>query len=139
MSKTIVQKVVFKNTTPKALYELYMDAKKHSLVTGGPALISTKEGSKYSVHGGYIKGKNLHLVKNKTIVQTWRAKDWDKSDMDSTFIIHLEQNGKDTVLHAVHANVPDKSAAGIDKGWFDHYWNPWKQHLAGKPITRPQM
>ncbi|MBK5285208.1 MAG: hypothetical protein JJE25_07370, partial [Bacteroidia bacterium] len=59
MAKTIVQKVVFKNTTPKILYDLYMDSKKHSLVTGGPAVISAKEGTKYSAHGGYIKGKNL--------------------------------------------------------------------------------
>lgn len=29
-------------------------------------------------------------------------------------------------------------AASLDKGWHGHYWNPWKQHLAGKPITRPE-
>lgn len=139
MAKTIVQKVVFKNTTPKALYDLYMDAKKHSVVTGGPAKISEKVGSPYSVHGDYIKGKNLHLVKNQTIVQTWRAKGWEKNDPDSIFTINLEQKGKDVVLHATHANIPDKHAAGIDKGWHGHYWNPWKQHLAGKTITRPKM
>ena len=139
MAKTIVQKVVFKNTTPKALYELYMDAKKHSMISGGRAEISAKEGTKYSVHGGYITGKNLQLVKNKLIVQTWRAVGWDKNDVDSTFIINLEEKGKDVVLHAIHANLPDKAASGIDKGWHDHYWNPWKQHLAGKEITRPKM
>ena len=139
MAKTIVQKIVFKNTTSKALYDLYMDAKKHSMISGGPAEISAKEGTKYSVHGGYITGKNLQLVKNKLIVQTWRAVGWDKNDVDSTFIINLEEKGKDVVLHAIHANLPDKAAAGIDKGWHDHYWNPWKQHLAGKEITRPKM
>jgi len=139
MAKTIVQKVVFKNTTSKALYELYMDAKKHSLVTGGPAKISAKEGSSYSVHGGYIKGKNLHLVKDKHIVQTWRAEGWDKNDVDSIFTIHLEQKGKDVVLHATHANIPDKHTASIEKGWHGHYWNPWKQHIAGKKITHPKM
>jgi hypothetical protein len=59
--------------------------------------------------------------------------------VDSTFIINLEQNGKDVVLHATHANVPDKHAASVTKGWTGHYWNPWKQHLAGKTITRPKM
>jgi len=139
MAKTIVQKVVFKNTTPKVLYDLYMDAKKHSMVTGGPAVISAKEGSSYSAHGGYITGKNLQLVKNKLIVQTWRAQGWDENDVDSTFIINLEQKGKDVVLHAIHANLPDKHSGHIDKGWHDHYWNPWKQHLAGEPITQPEM
>jgi activator of HSP90 ATPase len=139
MSKTINQKVVFKNTTLKALYALYMDAKKHTLIAGAPCTISAKEGTKYSVHGGYIKGKNLQLVKDKLIVQTWRAQDWTRDDVDSTFIINLEQQGKDVVLFATHANVPDKHAASVAKGWTGHYWNPWKQHLAGKTITRPKM
>ncbi len=139
MSKTIVQKIFFKNTTPSALYDLYMNAKKHSMIAGGPVKITAKEGTKYSARGGYISGKNLQLVKDKAIVQTWRALGWDKDDVDSIFIINLEPKGKDVVLHAVHANLPDKHAGHIDKGWHDHYWNPWKQHLAGKEIRRPKM
>ncbi len=139
MAKTIVQKVVFKNTTPKDLYDLYMNAKKHSMISGGPAKITSKEGATYSAHGGYITGQNLKLVKDQLIVQTWRGADWNKKDADSTLMIHLEPKGKNVVLHAVHSNVPDKQAEGIEKGWHSHYWNPWKQHLAGKPITRPQM
>src|SRR5580658_3799426 len=117
MAKTIVQKVVFKNTTPKVLYNLYMDEKKHTMIAGAPCKISAKEGAKYTVHGGYISGKNLQLIKDKLIVQTWRAQTWDKSDVDSTFIINLEQQGNDVVLHAIHANVPDKHVAGVKKGW----------------------
>ena len=139
MAKTISQKIVFKKTTPKALYELYMNAKKHAMISGAPATVSSKVGGKYSVHGGYITGENLHLVKDKLIVQTWRAQGWDENDVDSTFIISLEPKGKDVILQAIHANVPDKHEAGIAKGWIDHYWNPWKQHLAGKTITRPKM
>jgi activator of HSP90 ATPase len=139
MAKTITQKVVFKNTTPKALYSFYMDAKKHTMIASSPCIISAKEGAKYSVHGGYIKGKNLQLVKDKLIVQTWRAQGWEKNDVDSTFIIHLEPKGKDVVLQAIHANVPDKHVESVKKGWIGHYWNPWKQHIAGKPITRPEM
>ena len=139
MTKTIVQKVVFKNTTPKALYELYVNAKKHSLIAGSPATITGKAGDKFSLHGGYITGKNIHLVKDRLIVQTWRAKGWEENDPDSTFIIELEPKGKDVVLHAIHASLPDKHSASVAKGWFEHYWNPWKQHLAGKAITRPTM
>ena len=140
MVKNIYQKIVFKNTTPKALYDLYMDSKKHSIATGAPAELSTEEGGNYSVHGGYITGKNLQLVKDKLIVQTWRAQGWDKDDADSTFIILLEPNGEDVVLYATHANVPDKHAESVDKGWHNHYWEPWKKYLAGKPIEKsPEM
>ena len=51
MSKNIIQKVVFRNTFPKILYDLYMNAKKHSLATGAMAKINSKEGSKFSAHG----------------------------------------------------------------------------------------
>ncbi|MEP7235805.1 MAG: SRPBCC domain-containing protein [Ignavibacteriota bacterium] len=139
MATTIVQKVTFKNTRPKALYDLYMDPKKHALISGAPAKISSKPGAKYSVFGGYISGKNLHTVKDKLIVQTWRAQGWDEKDVDSTFIISLEKKGNDVTLQMIHANVPDTAMASIAKGWNDHYWKPWKQHLAGKTITRPKM
>ena len=139
MAKTIVQKVVFKNTTPKKLYDLYSDAKLHSVISGSPVIFSKKKGGKFSSHNGYITGTNLLLVENKFIVQTWRGMDWDPGDSDSIFTIYLETKKKDTVLHAIHSNVPDKAEAGISKGWYDHYWNPWKQFLAGKPIKRPTM
>jgi activator of HSP90 ATPase len=137
MPKTIVQKVVFKNTSPKTLYNLYMDAKKHAAATGAPAKITAKAGAKYAVSDGYITGRNLQLVKDKLIVQSWRAADWDKTDGDSTFIIHIEPKGKDSVLNVTHANVPDKHAKSIAGGWHTYYWKPWKQYLAGKAITPP--
>jgi activator of HSP90 ATPase len=132
MPKTITHKVVFKNTNAGDLYDLYMNPKKHTEVTGAPAKISAREGAKYSAHGGYITGRNLHLVKDRLIVQSWRASDWKRDDIDSTFVLHLEQKGNDAILRATHANIPDKHVVGIDKGWQTYYWNPWKRHLAQK-------
>ena len=139
MARTIEQKVVFKNTTPKVLYDLYMNPDQHSNITGSPVEISDKTGSNFSAHGNYITGKNIHLVKDRLIVQTWRAQGWDKNDADSIFMICLEPQGNDVVLYAVHTNLPDKAVESVSKGWYDHYWNPWQQHLAGQPITRPAM
>ncbi len=135
MLKQITQKVVFKNTMARALYDLYMNAKKHSMATAAPAKIEDKIGSKFSAHDGYITGTNIYLVKNSLIVQTWRGADWSKGEEDSIFTICLEPKGKNVTLHAIHANVPAKHADGINKGWHTHYWEPWKQYLAGNPIT----
>ena len=129
MPQTIIQKIIFKNTDPKILYDLYMDSKKHSAATGAPAKISAKVGGSFSAHRDYIKGKNIHLITDKTIVQTWRALDWNEKDEDSVFIINFETKGKDTILHVFHINVPDKHTENLDKGWHDYYWNPWKQYL----------
>jgi activator of HSP90 ATPase len=139
MAKHIKQKITFKKTKAKDLFDLYMNAKKHGLIAGSPVTISSKTGAPFSAHGGYITGKGVHTVKDKIIVQTWRAMDWTSDDPDSIFTIILEQNGKDTILHAIHSGVPDAKAESIEKGWHEHYWKPWKQHLAGKKITRPTM
>ena len=138
MAKTIVQKVVFKNTTTKILYDLYMNAEIHGMITAGPVKISEEPGSALEVFGGYISGKTLQVVKNQLIVQQWKGSDWSKNDPDSVFVLSFEHQEKDVVMNVFHANVPDDKAAGLDKGWHDHYWNPWKQHLAGEPITRPE-
>jgi activator of HSP90 ATPase len=139
MSKTIIQDVVFKGTTPKAIYDIYMESKKHSKATGAPASISPEEGGEYSAHNGYITGKNLQLIPGKLIVQSWRAQSWPEDSVDSTFIIYLEPQRADTLLHAVHANVPDSAADDLDKGWHKMYWEPFRLYIAGTPIDKASM
>jgi activator of HSP90 ATPase len=136
MAKHIIQKVTFKNTKPKALFDLYTNAKLHSLIAGSPVKVSTKAGAPMSAWDGYITGNTVTTVKDKLIVQTWRGSDWAPEDVDSLFTIMLEPKGKDTILHAIHAFVPDIHAEHLKKGWHDHYWNIWKQHLAGKKIKK---
>ena len=114
-------------------------AKNIRSLPGAPAKISAKEGSDYSAHSGYITGKNLQLIPNRLIVQSWRAQSWSADDVDSTFIIYLEPQGADTLLHAIHANLPDKAADSIDSGWYKMYWEPIRLYLAGTPIAKAAM
>ncbi len=134
---TITQKVIFKNTTVQQLYALYMDPKLHGHITNSKVKISEKAGSALNVFDGYIFGKTLLALPNSLIVQQWSGADWAADAEPSAFVLSFEQKGNDAILHVHHANVPDEKAAGLDKGWHDHYWNPWKQHLQGKTITRP--
>ena len=131
MPKTITQKIVFKNISSGKLYDMFLDSKHHAALTGtASAKISAKEGAKFTVHGDYITGKNLQLIPDRLIVQSWHASDWDENEIDSTFILLFEQNGKDTIIFITHANVPDKEADDIKQGWTDYYWKPWKKYLS---------
>ena len=130
MPKTIIQKIIFKNTDPENLYAFYMSAKKHSEITGALAKISAKEGAKFTAYDDYITGKNLQLIEDKLIVQSWRGSDWASDDVDSTFILLFEAKGKDTVMYVTHANLPDEHAKSIADGWHEYYWNPWKAFLS---------
>src|SRR3972149_12205989 len=91
--KTIKQKVAFK-VKSREVYEALMNSKKHSAFTGGKAKISGRVGGSFSVYDGYATGKNLKLVKDKTIVQTWRASDWEEGHYSTvTFNFVPTKNG----------------------------------------------
>ena len=129
--KTIIQKIKFK-AAPNVLFEWYMDAKKHSQLTGAKAVISRKAGGKFSAHDGYCWGKNLAIVPNKMIVQTWRGADWSKKDMDSIFILTFEPVKGGALVTMIHADVPDQQANHLNQGWKDHYWKHWQSYLKTK-------
>ncbi len=111
---------------------MYMDSGKHTLATGGKAVLSRKAGGSFFAHGGYCWGKNLMIIPNAAIVQSWRAGDWAKKDRDSLLILNFEAEKGGGLLTMIHANLPDRHAGHLTQGWKDHYWNLWKQYLARK-------
>src|SRR5258705_11572713 len=134
MAKTLTQRVVFKGVPAAALYNTYINAKEHSKSIGIPVDIRDKEGTRFKTHDGYISGNNLQLVKDRLIVQNWRASEWSQSDLDSTFVLSSEQAGNDGIVNMVHANIPEKHYAGIKDGWNTYYWKTWKKNFASKKV-----
>lgn len=76
-STTLRQTIVFPSDSHD-VYELLMDLRKHAQLTGNGARISRNVGGAFSVYDGYATGKNIELIDDKKIVQTWRAGDWEK-------------------------------------------------------------
>lgn len=126
-SRTITQKVRF-TATPHDVYEALMDAKKHAAFTGGPATISRRVGGSFSVFDGYAVGKNLELVKDERIVQSWHASDWEEGEWSTvTFAITPVRGG--CQLSFTQTGVPPGAVSGIRQGWKDFYWAPMKEML----------
>ena len=129
MTPAIERSVTFK-ATPVELYELFMDSAKHSAATGAPAKISRKVGGKWTAFGGMILGKNLALVPNRMIVQTWRSSEWKSEDPDSILVVRFEKSGSaGTAALLTHVSVPKYDHAGVTQGWKKYYWEPWKKYL----------
>jgi activator of HSP90 ATPase len=126
MTKTITQTVTFKGATAKDLYGIYMNSKKHAAATGAPAEMTKKVGEKWKAHKGELRGTNLLLKANKTIVQTWRAKGWKS---DSVLTLQFEDTTEGCELTMVHALVPEAAAGDIKSGWTKMYWKPFKSYL----------
>jgi activator of HSP90 ATPase len=127
MGKTIRQRVTIK-ASPHEVYEALMDEKKHAEFTEGVARISRKEGGRFSISDGEIEGKNLELVPDKKIVQTWRYSDWPEGHF-STVSFSLEEVEKGTRLVFLQTDVPDDKYEDIKQGWKDYYWGPLKEVL----------
>ncbi len=63
MTKTITQKVVFENTTPKKMYSIYMNAKENALAIGAEVKIINEPDTPYTAHGKLLKEKTCNWLK----------------------------------------------------------------------------
>ena len=132
MSKPIVQGVTFK-ASPKELFEIFTNSKKHFAATGAKARVSAKPGAKWWAFDGMILGKNLAVVPGRMIVQAWRASHWKDSDLDSILILTFSQAPSGGRIDLVHVGVPQHDHQGVSKGWPNYYWIPWKAYLKKRP------
>ena len=128
-TKTIRQTALFR-ASPRDVYEVLMDSRRHGELTGSKASISRKVGGKFSVYGGEITGSNLVLMQDKKIVQAWRydMDGWPKGHY-SKAVFTLSRLGNRTRLSFVQSRVPQACAEEIAKGWKDYYWGPLRRML----------
>ena len=135
MTPAIQQSVEF-DAKPETLYEMYMDSKQHDQATGAPAKVSRKAGGAFTAFGGQLKGKNLLLIPNKMIVQSWRAEMWKTSDPDSILVIQFNKTKAGSRVDLVHVNVPEYDHQGVTDGWHHYYWEPWREYLEALALKR---
>jgi activator of HSP90 ATPase len=127
MSKPIHQTVIFK-VSPHEVYEALMDSKKHAAFSGGKARISRKVGGAIMAYDDYITGKNVELIPDQKIVQTWRAVDWPEGYYSRVvFLFTAVPEG--TRLDFTHTDVPEGTEEEFTQGWIDNYWEPMKVFL----------
>ncbi|MFX0106585.1 MAG: SRPBCC domain-containing protein [Candidatus Hodarchaeota archaeon] len=125
-TETIEQSIKIK-ASPHEIYEAFMDSKKHSKFTESKAKISREIGGKFSIFEGDLEGKNLELIPDKKIVQSWRSNEegWPKTHY-STITIELESVENGTLLIFKHTEVPLSSYKSVKEGWNEYYWEPLK-------------
>jgi activator of HSP90 ATPase len=116
---------------PKAIYEAYLDSRRHARITGQPARMSKKVGAKFTAGGSYISGYNLDLRPARRIVQAWRASEWPTGAY-SILTLELSPKGRGTKLVVDHVGIPESFRDGVDKGWYQYYWEPMQRMLDGE-------
>ena len=125
-TKTIEQSILIK-ASPHEVYEAFMDSKKHSKFTESKAKISREVGGKFTIFEGDLEGKNLELIQDRKIVQSWRSNEegWPKTHY-STITIELESVETGTCLTFKQTDIPLVSYKSVKEGWNEYYWEPLK-------------
>ena len=113
------------NVKPSEIYNAWLDSELHTKMTGGEAVCNHEINTVFTAWDEYISGKNIELIPNKKIVQTWRTVEFNESDEDSTVTILLVEIENGTEVTLTHTNIPDGQTQ-YKKGWEDHYFNPMK-------------
>lgn len=131
-----IEQTVFLDATPEEVYDIFLDAKKHSDFTGSPATTNAKVDVEFNAWDGYISGKNLELVKGKKIVQEWETTDWPKGYPRSRLELTLTAKKGGTELRMVHSNVPAEQVKSYTSGWRSSYWDPLKEYIANNRSSK---
>jgi hypothetical protein len=135
MTKAIQQSVRFA-APPHALFEMYLNSKKHTAATGGKAAISRKLGGAFTAWNKMLRGRNLLVVPNRLIVQSWRSVNFKKGNLDSILILQFSKAPGGGQVDLVHVNVPQHDHKGVTNGWPNYYWKPWKKYIKAKSKGR---
>jgi uncharacterized protein YndB with AHSA1/START domain len=119
--------------TPHQVYEALMTTKGHVAFTHVGARISPKVGGKFMAWGGYIHGKNLKLVPDSTIYQTWVPSDpkWPQGH-ESRVLYSLAATPRGTRVTFTHSRVPTEHVGHLSSGWKKSYWDPLRRYLTSK-------
>jgi len=116
------------SASPEQVYDAWLDGPLHSQMTGSPATGSKEVGEAFTASDDYIRGKNVELVPNEKIVQSWRTIEFDQDDEDSRLEIDLKPSTEGCELTLKHSNIPEGHIE-YEQGWVDHYFDPMQAYF----------
>ncbi len=118
--------------TPAEIYAAFLDARKHSAMTGAKAIVDATIGGKFTAWDDYISGTTVALDPSRKITQKWRTTDFPTDAPDSTLEILLEEIPTGTKVTFNHSNIPEGQGDQYKDGWKEFYLDPMKAYCKKK-------
>lgn len=115
---------------PKAVFEAWLDAKRHAAFTGGAATAGRR--GEFTAWDGYITGRTLRKVAHKLIVQSWRTTEFPDGAPDSQLELALAPANGGTRLTLRHSEIPDGQGPSYLSGWDEFYFDPMVAYFAAR-------
>ena len=111
---------------PEEVWDALVNSETIEIWSKDESKMTDDVGASWMLWGGQMFGKNLEVVKNKKLVQSWCYEEWDK-DKPSKVTITLKPKGKKTIVELLHEDVPEKSVKSITEGWNTYYLGAIKE------------
>jgi activator of HSP90 ATPase len=131
VSESITIKFVV-HAPAKAIYDAWLNGAEHSQMTGAKATASRLVGGAFTAWDGYISGKNLLLLENKKIVQSWRSSEFPEEAADSVLSVQLIEGNGITEVDLEHKDIPPGQGVQYQSGWIEFYANPMQKYFSIK-------
>jgi activator of HSP90 ATPase len=125
--------------TAREIYNAWLDGEQHSAMTGARATASREVGGEFSAWDNYIRGKNLLLIEDQKIVQSWRSSEFPEDASDSVLSIQLTERYGTTEVELVHTDIPPGHAVQYQSGWIEFYVNPMQKYFAALKRKKTQQ
>ena len=119
----------------KQAFEILLDSRKHTKITGSPAFLNKREGAKVSTFNGLFLGRNIEIALNKKIVQVWRSKKWAKGVYSVVSLTAIESSKNRCTLELTQVGIPTRSFTAVKDFWGEQ-WLQVKGYLAEKTTTK---
>jgi activator of HSP90 ATPase len=128
--KTVKQKVMIPEVSPKEVYEMFTDPKKHGAFTGGKATGKAEVGGKFTAWDGNIFGKYLELEDGKRFVQEWNDTDFPQDGQPWKLELCFNNVPEGTEVVMALSGVGEELADEMPANWTQYYWDPLKDYLS---------
>lgn len=125
MTRTIQQTIKFTGVSPEALFDIFMDPKKHGELIGTGVTMGQNTGDDFTLFNGVVTGRNLLIVPKRLTVRAWRGNVWRRGDLDCIEIMTFEKITGGAQIQLVHAVLPEQ----FEERWNELYWEPLRRTL----------
>jgi activator of HSP90 ATPase len=127
--RSVISQTIVLPASAEVLFEMYLDPTEHGAITGSPVTIGKTPGAEFRAFEGALSGTILTVVYPVLIVQSWRSTEFKPTDPDSTLVLNFKPARDSAQINLVHIDVPDQDYDGVNAGWDQYYWVPWRELL----------
>ncbi|KAK4513413.1 uncharacterized protein ATC70_005412 [Mucor velutinosus] len=118
----------FTGATPREIYETLLDPQRAAIWSHGKAKVSKRIGTDFELFDGNVHGTLMQATPGKSIMQTWRLKNWPQGHF-STVTLTFKETQEGTTVKVNQVGVPVGQEEAIRKNWMGYYWNAIKDSL----------